>query len=118
VLSRRQIVECLARKRVLLLRGSSRTGLRIETDPMRGREVLSRFVAPVILTPEAEGPERRYRATGAFNLSFLLTAAAMGESRSGKFGCAGPQLDFPARESQDDPELWVPFEEAVVIGWT
>ena len=62
----------------------------LDTDPVRGREVLSRFVSPVVMTPEnAEGPERRYRATGAFNLSFLLTAAAEGETRSGKFSCAG-----------------------------
>src|SRR4029078_10469030 len=58
----------------------------LDTDPVRGREALSRFVSPVLITPEnAEGPERRYRATGAFNLSFLLTAAAASESRSGKF---------------------------------
>ena len=61
----------------------------LETDPVRGRELLSRFVSPVVMTPELEGPERRYRATGAFNLSFILTAAAVGESRSGKLGCAG-----------------------------
>jgi hypothetical protein len=61
----------------------------LETDPVRGRELLSRFVSPVVMTPEAEGPERRYRATGAFNLSFILTAAASSEGRSGKYGCAG-----------------------------
>ena len=27
-----------------------------------------------VMTPEAEGPVRRYRATGAFNLSFFLSA--------------------------------------------
>ena len=61
----------------------------LETDPLRGRELLARFVSPVVMTPELEGPERRYRATGAFNLSFILTASAQGESRSGKLGCAG-----------------------------
>lgn len=35
--------------------------------------------------------QRGYRATGAFNLAFILTAAAGGESRSGKYGCAGAQ---------------------------
>jgi site-specific DNA recombinase len=61
----------------------------LQTDTVRGRELLSRFVSPVIMTPETESPVRRYRATGAFNLSFLLTAAASGESGSGKSGCAG-----------------------------
>jgi site-specific DNA recombinase len=61
----------------------------LETDPARGRELLSRFVAPVVMTPDVEGPVRRYRATGAFNLSFFLTAAAASESRSGKSSCAG-----------------------------
>jgi hypothetical protein len=61
----------------------------LETDPARGREILSRFVAPIVMTPEVEGPNRRYRATGAFNLSFFLTGASSPESRSGKSGCAG-----------------------------
>jgi site-specific DNA recombinase len=62
----------------------------LDADPVRGREVLARFLSPVVMTPEnAEGPERRYRATGAFNLSFLLTAAAASENRSGKSSCAG-----------------------------
>lgn len=61
----------------------------LETDTVRGREILSRFVAPIVMTPEAEGPVRRYRATGAFNLSFFLAGAALSESRSGKSGCAG-----------------------------
>jgi DNA invertase Pin-like site-specific DNA recombinase len=61
----------------------------LETDAERGRELLSRFVAPVVMTPEAEGPVRRYRATGAFNLSFLLSAAASGDLGSGNLSCAG-----------------------------
>lgn len=61
----------------------------LETDPARGRELLSRFVAPVVMNPERDGSKRVYRATGAFDLSFLLTAAASGSSRSGKSGCAG-----------------------------
>ena len=61
----------------------------LATDAARGRELLSRFVSPIIMTPETENPVRRYRATGAFNLSFLLTAAASGESGSGKSSCAG-----------------------------
>jgi hypothetical protein len=58
----------------------------LETDPARGREILSRFVAPIVMTPEAEGPARRYRATGAFNISFFLGALSSG---SGKSSCAG-----------------------------
>ncbi len=69
----------------------------LETDPVRGREILARFVAPVVMTPEVapsaqtsaqgDGPPRRYRATGAFNLSFFLTGAL--NDRSGKSSCAG-----------------------------
>lgn len=58
----------------------------LETDPVRGREILSRFVAPIVMTPESEGPARRYRATGAFNLSYFLGAPSSG---SGKSSCAG-----------------------------
>jgi hypothetical protein len=61
----------------------------LDTDPVRGRELLSRFVAPVVMTPKTEGPVRHYRATGAFNLSFLMSAAASGGNRIGKSGCAG-----------------------------
>ena len=60
----------------------------LATDPAQGREILARFVAPVVMTPEVEGPVRRYRATGAFNLSFLLTAANTA-NRFGKSSCAG-----------------------------
>ena len=63
----------------------------LETDPARGREILSRFVAPIVMTPEIEGPARRYRATGAFNLSFFLNAIPAGEDRTGKSRCAGAQ---------------------------
>ena len=58
----------------------------LETDPVRGREILSRFVAPIVMTPEVEGPSRRYRATGAFNLAYFLGAPSSG---SGKSSCAG-----------------------------
>ncbi len=61
----------------------------LQTDTVRGRELLARFVSPIIMTPETENPVRRYRATGAFNLSYFLTAAASGESGSGKSSCAG-----------------------------
>lgn len=58
----------------------------LETDPVRGRELLSRFVAPVVMTPEGQGTARGYRATGAFNLSFFLTPTTAVEVKS---GCAG-----------------------------
>ena len=54
----------------------------LETDPVRGRERLGRHLALVKMTPEGEGPERHYRATGAFNLSTLLREAS-GKSGSG-----------------------------------
>ena len=61
----------------------------LEADPARGRDVLSRFVAPVVLTPmNAENPGRSYRATGAFNFSFFLSGAFSG---SGISSCAGAQ---------------------------
>lgn len=57
----------------------------LETDPARGREILSRFVTPVVMTPEEEGPVRRYRATGALDLSFFLTGPGVVDNSS----CAG-----------------------------
>jgi hypothetical protein len=58
----------------------------LETDPARGREILSRFVAPIVMTPETNGPDRGYRVTGAFNLAFFLELPTDG---SGKSSCAG-----------------------------
>lgn len=63
----------------------------LDADSVRGREILSRFVAPVVMTPESEGPARRYRATGAFNLAFFLAAASSGARAAGKSSCAGLQ---------------------------
>jgi hypothetical protein len=31
--------------------------------------------------------------------------------------CAGAQLDFPAQQFQGVAEVWVPFEEAIALGW-
>lgn len=58
----------------------------LSADPTRGREILSRFVAPLVMTPEGKNPDRSYRATGAFDLGFFL-----GPSREGfgKSSCAG-----------------------------
>ncbi len=57
----------------------------LDKDPARGNAVLARFVAPVVMTPEAEGPARRYRVTGAFNLSFCLGGSEVAD----KCSCAG-----------------------------
>jgi hypothetical protein len=48
----------------------------LDTDPARGREILSRFVAPIVMTPEIE-------------LGFFLNAIPSAETRTGKSGCAG-----------------------------
>lgn len=61
----------------------------LKTDAVRGRELLARFVSPLVMTPEGEGPNRSYRATGAFDLSFFLGAAAEGAGPSSKSSCAG-----------------------------
>lgn len=44
----------------------------LRTDPVRGREFLTKHLAPVVMTPEGEGPARHYRATSAFDLSIAL----------------------------------------------
>ncbi len=45
------------------------TGI-LKADPVHGRQILARFVAPLVMTPEGKNPDRSYRATGAFDLSF------------------------------------------------
>ncbi|MGH7283010.1 MAG: zinc ribbon domain-containing protein [Polyangiaceae bacterium] len=60
----------------------------LDADVARGREALARHIRPIVMTPEADGPRRHYRATGAFNLSSCLRAAS-GDQRSGKSSCAG-----------------------------
>jgi hypothetical protein len=54
--------------------------------PIRGRELLAKFVSPLVMTPEGENPDRSYRATGAFDLSFFLGPQGRG---FGESGCAG-----------------------------
>jgi hypothetical protein len=71
-------------------------------------------VAPIVMTPEVDGPNRRYRATGAFNLAHFLAPPSNG---SGKSSCAGPQLDFPVQQVQGFADAWVPFDESIAIGW-
>jgi hypothetical protein len=57
----------------------------------------------------------------SFCKSGCAAAATMNEKSPevsfGAFGCAGPQLDFPAQQFQGVTEAWVPFEQAIVIGW-
>jgi site-specific DNA recombinase len=57
----------------------------LSADPVRGREILSRFVAPLVMTPKGKSPDRSYRATGAFDLSFFLAP----HPGVGNSSCAG-----------------------------
>ena len=57
----------------------------LDADPARGNATLSRFLAPVVMTPEVDGPARRYRASGAFHLAFCLNGSEVAD----KFSCAG-----------------------------
>lgn len=76
----------------------------LEADTTRGREILSRFVSPIVMTPEVENDTRGYRVTGAFNMSFLLIAAAGGGTRgaggSGTGGKGAATMD--GRETADN----------------
>ena len=58
----------------------------LEADPARGRELLAKHVRPVLMTPQADGAARSYRATGAFNLAAVVPAV---QRPAGKSGCAG-----------------------------
>lgn len=68
----------------------------LDADPARGNATLSRFLAPVVMTPEVDGPARRYRASGAFDLSFCLNGIEVADKSS----CAGLQFDFPVQQFQ------------------
>ena len=46
----------------------------------RSGKLLARFVAPLVMTPEGKSPDRSYRATGAFDLSFFLTSREVQET--------------------------------------
>jgi hypothetical protein len=56
----------------------------------RAEIILSRHVRPIVMTPEADGPNRSYRATEAFNLSACLPAL-FATKPAGKSGCALPR---------------------------
>jgi hypothetical protein len=58
----------------------------LAVGPIRGREILSRFVAPIVMTPESQGPGRRYRATGpvlfpGFSLEWVRKVELRGVAR-------------------------------------
>jgi len=62
--------------------GSDRAGSLLTADVRRGRELLARHLAPVVMTPDGA---RRYHLRGAPNLSTCLSALAPGRARaSGK----------------------------------
>jgi len=50
-------------------------------------------------------------------LSETTKPAGAGGPHCQAMGCAGVQLDFPAQQIQGLAEVWVPFEEAIAIGW-
>lgn len=79
----------------------------LKADPTRGRELLARFVAPLTMTPQTHESPNRWRATGAFDLSFFLSPSeGVQESRVAR-ACNVRFLhpDFPA--------FWVPIALAV-----
>ena len=89
------------------------------------REALRVFLADGIkLTPATDAEGRFY----FIDLAVLPLSAAkfQGDKRRtaqrgaepyDNRGCAGAQLDVPAQQFQGVTEVWVPFEEAIVIGW-
>jgi hypothetical protein len=92
-----------------------------------GRSPLAASLAPQARRPPPRSPPRlcpakvaRHRPA-SFCKSGCAAAAPVNEKSPevsfGAFGCAGAQLDFPAQQFQGVAEVWVPFEEAIVIGW-
>ena len=82
---------------------------------------------PRISEPTPGDDRERSRAVeppGSIGRDFWLTHGTQNgtvrraRSRCGSFGCAGSQLDFPAQQLQEVAEVWVPFEESIVVGWT
>ncbi len=62
----------------------------LETNPTRGRELLSRLVSPIVMSPfVASSGHREYRATGAFKLGYFVGLGA--DQVADKGGCAGAQ---------------------------
>ncbi|HEY2404563.1 MAG TPA: hypothetical protein VGI10_01100 [Polyangiaceae bacterium] len=96
---------------------------RLNADTTQAREELRRIFrdGKITLLPRPAG---FYVARSEILPMVLLTlpppaAAPTEESGEGRYpasGCAGLQLDFPAQQFQGVAEVWVPFEEAIVIG--
>jgi site-specific DNA recombinase len=57
----------------------------LKADATRGRELLARFVSPLVMTPQPGNDEspNRWKATGALDLSFFLGAQGAGVQESG-----------------------------------
>jgi hypothetical protein len=97
---------------------------RVSANTTSGREELRRIFrdGKITLVPQPAGS---YVARSDILPLVLLTPPPPadssneegGERRYLASGCAGPQLDFPAQQFQGVAEVWVPFEEAIVIGW-
>ena len=123
-----------------------RRWVRLKDEPLRlRRTILSvrkrRFWCGVPLHEPLAGVRKGYRTTERYRRRVLWAcehfidlksvretySQADGQSRnalpdcSGRAlsssCCAGLQLDFPAQQFQGATEVWVPFEEAIVIGW-
>lgn len=71
----------------------------LESDPARGREILSRIVSPIIMKPTGD----RYEATGAFNIGFFLNPPPPAQNAEdgvlSKSSCAGLQRHLLSTEN-------------------
>lgn len=68
------------------------------------------------------GPTEEAAPTGAGGggPAFGLRQVSPSDEQSGPMAevqIAGLQLDFPAQQIPGLAEVWVPFDEAIVIGW-
>ncbi len=85
----------------------------LQADPVRGREILARFVGAPCHDPHKRKPQP---LEGDWGVRSIVLSWAYGRAR--KSSCAGLQLDFPARENPENPACWVPIVIAVGVGWT
>ena len=97
---------------------------RLSADTTQAREELRRIFrdGKITLLPQPGG---FYVARSEILPLVLLTlpppadssGEEVGEGRYPASSCAGAQLGFPAQQFQGIAEVWVPFEEAIVVGW-
>ena len=98
---------------------------RLKEDPIAGREMLRNLLGDGMMkmTPNDDGS---YEVESSLIWERLTwkTRKPRGGSRPsgapevvGNDGCAGSQLDFPARQIQGVAEVWVPFDEVIAEGW-